>query len=155
MVARDFEQSLAELESMSNTIEKQVRALPAARWEERIFEGENGWNRRQLLAHLATINLRHATRIRMATGAGQQSGPMAPIDDWNAEQVAAREGRSVDELLSEARSNRADVIALLRALTPEQREQFRFPRGDASLTLEEWVPFVLQHDRTHLAEIAG
>jgi hypothetical protein len=156
-VAESFEQGLVELESIPETVENQTRGLSPERWEERVFEGENGWNRRQLLAHIATINLRHLVRVRAAVGQGDvaDARSLPPIDEWNTEQVGARGARGVDDLLAELRANRRDLVALLRSLTPQQREQFRFPRGDRSLTMAEWIPFVLEHDRTHLAEIVG
>lgn len=158
MAAVEIEQGLLELEAMPEVIAEQVGSIPAARWDERVFEGEGGWSRRQLLAHLVTINLRHAARVRRgvdrADPNGLDSQTLAlPIDEWNREQVQARDGRSIDDLLLELRTSRRDLVQLLRSLTPEQRERFRFPRGEASLDLAAWIPFALGHDREHLADI--
>jgi len=157
MVAAGFEQYVADMESMPDTIAKEIQAVPAARWTERVFQGEGGWNRRQLLAHLASINLRQAQRIRAAAGlsAAASSNSAANIDDWNAVEVRARDGRGVDELLVELRATRRELVALLRSLTPEQRAQISLPRGERTLTFDEWLPTVAQHDRTHLADIVG
>jgi len=157
MVAGSFEQQVADMEAMPDTIAKEVQGVPADRWRERVFQGEGGWNRRQLLAHLASINLRQAQRIRVAAGlpAAPTSNTAANIDDWNAVEVQSRDGRGVDELLVELRSTRRDLVAVLRSLTPEQRAAIRLPRGDRTLTFDEWLPTVAQHDRTHLADIVG
>ncbi len=159
MVTSDLDQNLRELEAVPETIAAQVRTLPAGRWETPVWGAEGGWNRRQLLAHLASINLRHLIRVRLGAGLPEPSGVTAAslpgIDDSNAVEIESRAGRSVEELLAELRSNRAELVRLVRSLTPEQRQRFAMPRGDQTLNLEQWGPFVLAHDRTHLAEILG
>jgi uncharacterized damage-inducible protein DinB len=159
MVASGLEQQLAELEAMPETIAAQVAGIPADRWETPVWGAEGGWNRRQLLAHIASINLRYLTRMRLATGLPDPNGlteaTLPPIDESNAAEVSRLADRSVDELLQELRSNRAELVRLARSLTPEQRQRFQMRRGDQTLTIEQWPAFVLAHDRTHLAEIAG
>jgi hypothetical protein len=159
VVTNNIEQSLAELEAMPETIASQVRGVPADRWEIPVWQGEGGWNRRQLLAHLASINLRHLIRVRLGAGLPEPSGAsvasLPGIDDFNAVEVESRDGRSVDELLTEFRSTRGELVRLVRSLTPEQRQRFTMPRGNETLSLEQWAPFVVAHDRTHLAEILG
>jgi hypothetical protein len=155
MVTTSFEQHVADMEAMPDTIANEVQAVPASRWTERVFQGEGGWNRRQLLAHLASINIRQAQRLRAAAGLPQAAATnnAASIDDWNAVEVRSRDGRTVDELLAELRATRTDLVGVLRALTPDQRAQVRIPRSDRTLTLDEWLPTVAQHDRTHLGDI--
>jgi DinB family protein len=159
MVTSGLDESLREMEQMPDLIAEQARALPADRWEAPVWGGEGGWNRRQLLAHIATINLRHLTRVRLGAGMNDPSGMTAanlpPVDDFNAAEVAKLEGKTVPELLEMLRSNRAELMRLVRSLTPEQKRAFRMPRGNESLTIEEWAPFVTNHDKTHLAEIMG
>src|SRR5438270_8443152 len=106
---------------MPDQIAQQVQNLPAERWETPVWGGEGGWNRRQLLAHIATINLRHLTRVRLGAGMQEPSGLTAsslpPVDDFNAAEVAKLEGKSVPELLNMLRTNRAELMGLVRSLT--------------------------------------
>jgi hypothetical protein len=143
------------MEAMPATIAREVSQVPADRWNEQVHQGEGGWNRRQLLAHLASIDIRQAQRIRAAAGlpVPESGNNAANINDWNAVEVQSRNGRSVDELLAELRATRSDLVAVLRSLTPEQRAQIRLPRGETTLTFEEWLPTVARHDRTHLSDI--
>ena len=157
MVSSSLDQDLNELEQMPDQIAQQVQNLPAERWEAPVWGGEGGWNRRQLLAHVASINLRHLTRVRLGCGMPDPNGMTAeslpPIDEYNAAEVQRLEGKSVPELLQMLRDHSAELMTLVRSLTPEQRRAFRMPRGSESLTMEEWAPFVTNHDKTHLAEI--
>jgi DinB superfamily len=157
MATGNFEQDLQELEQMPDQIAAQVRSLPADRWETPVWGGEGGWNRRQLLAHIASINLRHQARVRLGCGLPdpnfKDASALPPIDDWNGVEVEKLDGKSVTELLELMRSSRAELVRLVRTMTPEQQRDFRMPRGNESLTLGEWAPFVTAHDKTHLAEI--
>src|SRR5215467_8748590 len=107
-------------------IEAEATKVPANGWEMKIHDAEGGWNRRQMLAHIATIDKRHGDRVRLSAGLPNGTGvssqaEMPPVNDWHQAQVDARAGTSVKDLLGEYRTNRADFIALVRSLTPEQR----------------------------------
>jgi uncharacterized protein (TIGR03083 family) len=78
-----------------------------------------GWNRRHLLAHLASdeeyaiacLDGRLGELLEAAARAGASD-----LDGWNAWQVRRREGRAVDELLAEWRRSSAEDRRRLRAL---------------------------------------
>jgi hypothetical protein len=124
-----------------------------------VHGGENGWNRRQMLAHIVTIDKRHGMRVQISAGLPNESGVtdqshLPAVNDWNQQQVDARAGRSIDELLAEMRRNRGDFIALVRSLTPEQRERVSIDRAGLSPTpFAEWLPHVHEHAVSHMREI--
>src|SRR5258708_1254238 len=118
MDARALDECLAMLNTTPDWIEEQARRVPADGWGVVIHGGEGGWNRKQMLAHIVTIDKRHGMRIRLSAGLPNESGvqdqsQLPPINDWNQEQVDARASKTVDELLSEMRQNRADFIAFV------------------------------------------
>jgi hypothetical protein len=102
-----------------------VRGLPL----ERLGEGryENGWNGRQILAHLASIEWTYPRLIDIARDAPAEdtaaSTPGAEAtrtmrggnDAYNDRQVAKRAHHSVDELVSEFEQNRAATILAVEA----------------------------------------
>jgi hypothetical protein len=160
MVTSDVEQNLNELEAMPDRIAAAVQSVPPDRWETAVWQAEGGWNRRQLLAHLASINLRQTVRAKAAAGLPLPGGvsdaaAFAPIDDWNADEVQRRSNMTVEELLAELRSNRNDMITLLRSLSDEQRAQMRIPRRSETMSFSEWLPFMIRHDQEHLTEIVS
>ena len=100
-----------------------VRALPPERLEDGRYE--NGWNGRQILAHLASIEwtyprLIDIARTAPATDAAPSTSQTADLlptrtmrggnDAYNDRQVAKRAHLSAAELLAEFERNRAATI---------------------------------------------
>jgi hypothetical protein len=159
MNEQELEECLAMLSTTPDWIEEQAKRVPAGAWEDKIHDAEGGWNRRQMLAHIATIDKRHGMRVRLGAGLPIQGGvtdqaQLPPINDWNQGQVDARAGKTVDELLVEYRQNRADFIALVRSLAPEQRARVTINRSPTSFTpFEDWLPHVHEHAVEHMKEV--
>lgn len=99
-----------------------VRALPPAALERGGYE--NGWNGRQILAHIASIEWTYPRLIDIArdAGAGAPAGGEPPTrsmrggnDAYNERQVARRAHHTVAELLEEFATNRAATIRAVEA----------------------------------------
>ena len=105
-----------------------IRAVPAERLEQGRYE--NGWNGRQILAHVASIEWSYPRLIDIAREAA--AAPPAPPaaasagepptrsmrggnDAYNDRQVAKRAGVPAAELLAEFEKNRAATIAAVEA----------------------------------------
>jgi hypothetical protein len=108
-----------------------LRALPAAEFEQGRYE--NGWNGRQILAHVASIEWTYprlldiarqsaAAEVPALTGPVHRTEPgesagvptriaQGGIDAYNARQVERRADASVAELIEEFERNRATLIA--------------------------------------------
>ena len=115
---------LAALRASRDEVIALVRSLPAARLEEGRYE--NGWNGRQILAHIASIEWSYPRLIDIARDAPQPSPTPAAADPptrtmrggndaYNDRQVAKRAHLSVPELLAEFEQNRAATIAAVEA----------------------------------------
>jgi hypothetical protein len=161
MDEKQLEQCLAMLATTPDWIAEQAARVPADGWDEVIHGAEGGWNRRQMLAHIVTIDRRHANRIRLSAGLPNDTGvsnqsELPPINDWNQQQVDARAGRSIDELLAEMRQNRADLIALVRSLAPEHRERVTIDRANLPpAPFYEWLGLPHDHAVAHMREVTG
>jgi len=68
-----------------------------------------GWVAKQVLCHLASLSGSAAFFITMAQS-GQGMGAGFDIDRWNAEQVAARQDRPVEEIMAEFRTGHESSI---------------------------------------------
>jgi hypothetical protein len=161
MDQQEFERCLVDLSGTPAWIAAQAKSVPEDGWETVIHNGEGGWNRRQMLAHIVTIDKRHAMRVRIGAGIPDASGvkdqsKLPPINDWNQKQVDVRAGASIEELLTEMRTNREDLIALLKSLTREQRERVHIDRANLPATpFSEWMPHIHEHAVAHMQEVTG
>jgi len=98
-----------------------VRALPPGRLEEGRYE--NGWNGRQILAHIASIEWSYPRLIDIARDTPPPSTAADPPtramrggnDSYNDRQVQKRAHASPAELLAEFEQNRAATIAAVEA----------------------------------------
>ena len=63
-----------------------------------------GWSVRDILCHLASTSGSAAYFIGMAQSGGQGVGSAFDIDKWNLEQVTARRGKSLGDVLQEFRT---------------------------------------------------
>ncbi len=105
-----------------------IRAVPAERLEQGRYE--NGWNGREILAHVASIEWSYPRLIDIARDAA--TAPPAPAhapatgeaptramrggnDAYNDRQVAKRAGVPAADLLAEFEANRAATIAAVEA----------------------------------------
>ena len=115
---------LQDLRTSRDEVLRIVRALPAAKLEEGRYE--HGWNGRQILAHIASIEWSYPRLIDIARDADSPKSQAAPADPptrsmrggndaYNDRQVAKRAGVSVPDLLAEFATNRAATIAAVEA----------------------------------------
>lgn len=106
-----------------------VRSLPPERLEEGRYEG--GWNGRQILAHIASIEWTYPRLIEVvrtppapSEGAPPTRAPKGSNEGYNDRQVAKRAHLTVAELLAEFETNRA---ATIRAVETADEELFARP----------------------------
>jgi hypothetical protein len=145
-----------------------IRALPAERLEEGRYE--NGWNGRQILAHIASIEWSYPRLIDIARDAA--SPPPAPAatpaadpptrsmrggnDAYNDRQVAKRAHLSVAELLDEFERNRAATIAAVEAADERLFGQhIRSAGGVVGPLAEVFHQVAVAHVLGHTRDISG
>jgi hypothetical protein len=141
-------------------------AMPASAWDEGRYE--NGWNARQILAHVASIEWTYARLIDMAANPPPpREGPPPPrqespaqsnpiVSDYNERQVAKRADAGVADLLQEFRKNRAATIAAVEKADDALLAKEVASAGGARGPLASVIDFVaVQHVRMHLRDILG
>jgi hypothetical protein len=158
-----------------------LRAMDAAAFEAGRYE--NGWNARQILAHVAAIEWTYARLLDVANEAPAASAPAggaAPaagevrrtsaeesagvatrpvrggIDDYNARQVEKRAGASVAELIDELEANRARTIAAVEGADPALLERpIRSSGGITGSLGGVLMAVAVEHVNGHVADITG
>jgi len=142
-----------------------VRALPAESLEQGRYE--NGWNGRQILAHVASAEWTYPRLIDIAreaeaTETAARGGEFPTramrggVDAYNDRQVAKRSHLSAAELLDEFERNRA---ATIRAVEAADEELFARPiRSAGGITGPLAAVFqavAVEHVLGHIRDIAG
>lgn len=171
---------LQALASSRDEVIALVRALEPARLEEGRYE--NGWNGRQILAHIASIEWTYPRLLDVAkeTPTVRQGGPVAEaaqvrrtepgeapagtptriaqggIDSYNERQVAKRAQASVAELLDELARNRDALIAAVEAADEALFARPIRSAGGITGALASVINAVaVQHVLGHVNDIAG
>jgi len=112
-------QLLEALAASRDEVVALMRSVPLERLEEGRYE--NGWNGRQILAHIASIEWTYPRLIDIArTPPVEEATPPTRAmkggnDAYNARQVSKRAHLTVPELLAEFAANRAATIKAVEA----------------------------------------
>jgi DinB family protein len=141
-----------------------LKAMPADSFE--VGRYENGWNGRQILAHLASIEWTYPRLIdvardgpppaKPAAAPAVPSTPSAPILSYNDRQVEQRANATVDELLTEFETNRKTTIAAVESADEALFSQPVKSAGGARGTLAEVLNYVaVLHVAQHVQDITG
>jgi uncharacterized damage-inducible protein DinB len=113
---------LEALRASRDEVVEIVRSIPPERLEEGRYE--SGWNGRQILAHVASIEWTYARLLDIARDATEETAADATPptrtmrggnDAYNERQVAKRANLSVADLLAEFEQNRAATIRAVEA----------------------------------------
>jgi hypothetical protein len=156
---------LQGLRSSGLEVTQKVRSMPAEEFERGRYE--NGWNARQILAHIASIEWTYARLVEVAregnakpstAGEGHaEPAHRAPRSDnlsYNERQVAQRADATIAELIDEFERNRAATIQAIEeaddeTLATNVRSAFGFEG-----TLAQVIHLVaVDHTRVHLHDI--
>jgi uncharacterized protein (TIGR03083 family) len=133
--------------------------IEGADWEAGRYEG--GWNARQLLAHIASVEWTYPRLIDLARAAraGQGTGTAVAregIDAYNARQVERRRSASIPDLLAEFERNRGATVRSVEEADDDlwgveivSAGGFRGP-----LARVFWMTAV-EHVRLHTEDLAG
>jgi uncharacterized damage-inducible protein DinB len=150
---------LRGLEESGAEVVQAAADLDPGAWERGRYE--DGWNARQLLAHIASMEWSYPRVIDLArqarSGDGDGRGAMRDGNDaYNARQVAKRQDSSVESLIEEFRRNREATIAAVRAAEPELwTTPIRSAGGvEGPLAYVFWQVAV-EHVRGHTRDLIG
>jgi hypothetical protein len=158
------QQLLSTLKANGAAAVERLRTIPADRFESGVYE--SGWNGRQILAHMASIEWTYSRLIDLA-GAPSPAGTTAEggeraataqggIDTYNQRQVEKRADATIDELITEFEQNRQKTIAAVEAADEALFDVPIRSAGGRSGTLAKVLDEVaIQHVIGHTNDIAG
>ena len=113
-----------------------------------------GWTAKQLICHMASTSGAAAFFISMAQASGQGMGGGFDVDRWNAEQVAARKEKALDEVLAEFRAgHEASVKAVEAASDDLLLKQVSNFEGGMSALADLIKGSATEHEAMHLDDL--
>ena len=146
-------------------IEK-LRALPPEEFEKGRYE--SGWNGRQILAHIASIEWTYPRLLDIAREAPPEAKAPGEAKDvptravqggilsYNDRQVDKRAGATVEELLMEFETNRAATIAAVESADEALLQKPIRSAGGITGPLARVINAVaVLHVRAHVGDIVG
>jgi hypothetical protein len=129
------------------------RALDRLDSAEAPLPGYDGWSKKDLVAHLTSIE----TRIRDQVHCAVEGVPWTPedIDIFNARQVQARRAWTMDQLRRELEDEAAASRAMLGSLNEDDlHKPFDHPRR-GRITVEELWAIIPRHVHAHVADLTA
>jgi DinB superfamily len=159
---------LDKLRTSGDDIVSKLRAMPTEAFEQGRYE--SGWNGRQILAHIASIEWTYPRLIEIAREAQSPKPAEAPkeassepatrpapggINDYNERQVEKRAQLSVSELIDEFERNRATTIAAFEQADESLLAQPIRSAGGVTGPLADVVSMIaIAHVDQHARDIA-
>src|SRR5688500_18415956 len=121
-----------------------------------VYEG--GWNGRQLLAHIASMEWTYPRILELPAATDEEAArprdTSVTVDDYNRRQVERRDGAAVQELIEEFVANRARTIAAVEAHPEAEFVRRVRTAGGTVGSLVDVLWFVaVEHVRGHLADL--
>jgi len=160
-VASTKEQLIADLTAAGERALAVLRAVPPDQFEKGRYE--NGWNGRQILAHVAAIEWTYGRLIHLAKepaptteGSDERAATVrGGMDGYNARQVEKRANASIAELLSEFDENRRKTIATVAAADESLFDTpVRSAGGRTGTLAQVFREVAIEHLELHVADIA-
>ncbi len=152
---------LEALRRSGEEVVDQLKSLPEEEFEKGRYE--NGWNAREIVAHLASIEWTYPKLIDLATTprppeTKSQEPPTRSakggIGSYNDRQVAKRAELSVTELLEEFRHNRGTLIKIVEDTDEDTFQKEVKSTGGFTGPLSQVLHWVaVDHVRVHLHDI--
>jgi uncharacterized damage-inducible protein DinB len=153
---------LEALHSSGSEVLEQLAALPPEEFSKGRYE--NGWNAREILAHVASVEWTYPRLIEIANQEPSPAPDSPPptkkakggILSYNDRQVAKRAEAAVEELLAEFERNRRTTIEAVEATDDETLSKEVTSSGGFTGPLSQVLHWVaVDHVRTHLNDIVN
>lgn len=123
-------------------------------WDEEASSAP-GWSYKDLLAHVASNDLRAQTRLRALLGE-RDDAELAALEDedaWNLREVEKRRSHTFPQLVEELDANRHDTIEILSRLRPEHLSTHMPLAHGETATPPEYVEMFSSHEARHGAQL--
>ena len=149
---------VSALRANREQVVEELRDRPAAFFTRGRYE--NGWNGREILAHIASMEWTYPNLVRLAEAGNPPEGVAAvkafDVEAYNQKQVGKRADRDVEQLLAEFQKNREATIAAIEGVDDDVLEVKTTSGGGHTGRLKEIIHLIaVEHTRAHLDHIVS
>ncbi len=129
------------------------RALGPEDWTKEVYSEGATWRVRDILAHITSAEHSIPRLIRVLLEEGKQAPPDFDLDAYNQRKVREMADYTPDDLLTLFEQRRAETVALVEKLSPEDLQTVgRHPfLGDAPV--EDMLKLMYRHIQIHQRDI--
>ncbi|MFN3974845.1 MAG: DinB family protein [Dehalococcoidia bacterium] len=134
------------------------RIQDALRWYETYGEKSSGkvgvWGAKEVLAHCIFWHLTTAEGMEAVGRGGNPRSLNAPTDELNAQAVAQRAGKSLADLIAEARQAHLRLVLAVRAL-PDLEKTVLLRADGTTQTARQRLERIANHWWEHIDQLEG
>ncbi len=114
-----------------------------------------GWTNKDLLAHVASNELRVHVRLRGLLGEATEDERAAvdDVDGWNQRQVEARRHLGVRQLVDEMAASRYQTLLILARVGPDHLRRPVALSGGRTCSLVEYIDMFTAHESLHAGQL--
>ena len=118
-------------------------------------EESPGWTYRDILAHVASNDLRVQIRLRALLGDRDEAElePLKEFDSWNERAVEERRGRSLLEFADELAATRHETFRLLSHVRPDQLSAPITMSDGSTCSVLEYIDGFIEHESMHAGQL--
>ena len=155
MTLPEIEAAMDDIRVAHRVLLRAVDSVADEAWDEPSPDAD--WTYRDVLAHVASNELRVHARLRSAFGEADEAELKAinDIDGWNQRQVEARRGRSVRELVDELAAHREETLRLLSSFRPQHLSSPITLADGSTCTVLQYIDMFTRHESEHAAQLAA
>ncbi len=113
----------------------------------------DGWSIQDVLAHLASAERGHQMVIRALIAGQDPRQPGFDLDAFNEAEVGARRGMTSEAVFGELAASRAETLALLDSVGPDDWDKSGYHPGGFDTTVEGGFRVIAIHEKRHAREI--
>lgn len=151
----EIEQKFRLMHRYREGLLRAVYSLADEAWDEE--SPDPGWTNKDLLAHLASNDLRMQTRLLGVLGDPDEAEieALRDVDAWNQRAAEERRGRGISELVDELVANRLETLRVLSRLRPEHLSKpVQFVETGETKVID-YVEMPFRHESRHAGQLAA
>jgi uncharacterized protein (TIGR03083 family) len=147
------EAAMDDLQLAHRELLRVVDSLSDNAWQEP--GPDPGWTHRDILAHVASNDIRVHARLHALLGEPDEARLRAvnDLDGWNQRMVEERRDRSVHQLIDEFAANRHETLRLLSRVRPEHLSTPITMTDGSTCNLLEYIAMITEHEAEHAGHL--